>query len=480
MFLANIKATMKKCMEFGHNMNLISDIILSWDCCADNGEIADILDWVDQKNKELVVNITKNKLSESGSWFYDEKTGEIRNKNNSFFQIRGLQQYREDQLVMEQPILIQNEIGYLGVLCKKINGVLHFLMQAKIEPGNVNKIQISPTIQATKSNFMQKHGGKRPAYLDYFLNARPENILVDQIQSEQSMRFLGKRNRNIIVFVDEDVEVLSSHRWMTLGTIKCLMKCDNLVNMDTRTVLSCIPYSVTPISNEEKREISELFSDKALFYSMFSLPRHSDIVKVFRHINNYKMLHGCENKFVPLAEMHTWDFTDSGIVRKSGYPFKVIFCDIEIEGREVTHWSQPLFEAEGMATFGLIICEFDGVLKFLVQAKPEVGCFDSIELAPTVQLEATLTKEEYSEIDRLFFTLMENGTEIRNDVILSEEGGRFYHEQNRNLILRVSQNQIGKLPEGYFWLDYATLNELVQYNNILNIQLRNLLSLLEI
>lgn len=41
-------------------------------------------------------------------------------------------------------------------------------MQAKIEPGNVNRIQISPTIQATKSNFMQTHGGKAPAYLEYF------------------------------------------------------------------------------------------------------------------------------------------------------------------------------------------------------------------------------------------------------------------------------------------------------------------------
>lgn len=461
-------------------MNLIYDIVLSWNSCADNGEIADILDWVDQKNKELVVDIRKNKLSESGFWFYDENTGEIRNKNNSFFQIRGLQQYREGRLVLEQPVIIQNEIGYLGILCKKINGVLHFLMQAKIEPGNVNKIQISPTIQATKSNFMQKHGGKKPAYLDYFLNARAENILVDQIQSEQSSRFLGKRNRNIIVYVDEDVEVLGSHRWMTLGTIKRLMKSDNLVNMDTRTVLSCIPYSAISISGEEKRMLSEVFSDKALFYSMFAQPRRSDIVKVFRHINNYKMLHSCENKFVPLAEMHSWDFTDSGIIHRSGYSFKVIFCDIEIEGREVTHWSQPLFEAEGMAVFGLITCDFDGVLKFLVQAKSEAGCFDSMELAPTVQLEAMLTEEEYSEIDRLFFALVENGAETRNDVILSEEGGRFYHEQNRNLILRVSRDQIGELPEGYFWLDYATLNELVQYNNILNIQLRNLLSLLEI
>lgn len=459
---------------------MLKEFIRSAKAFPDDKEYCSILEWVGQKNSCLKVQITKNRLSDSDKWFYDEASGEIRNTNNSFFQIRGLQQYRDSELVLEQPVLIQDEIGYLGIICKMINGVLHFLMQAKIEPGNVNKIQISPTIQATKSNFTQKHGGKKPAYLDYFLNAKPEDIIVDQIQSEQSSRFLGKRNRNIIIKVNEDIEVLPSHRWMTLGTIKKLMKIDNLVNMDTRTVLSCIPYSQYNISEDEEKELYDEFTDKALFNSMFCENDHSEFVKVFRYINDHRMLHGCENRIVPLTELSSWNFTDDGIVHKKGYPFKVVFCDIEIEGREVTHWTQPLFEAEGMAVFGLITAVFDGKLKFLVQTKPEAGCFDSIELAPTVQLEAAVPEEEYSPIDRLFFSLLENGGEIRNNVILSEEGGRFYHEQNRNIVLRASPEQVGELPRGYFWLDYKTLNTMVQFNNVLNIQLRNLLSLIEI
>ncbi len=442
-------------------------------------EIKDIKQWVDCKNKTLKVKINKIGLSESGFWYYDKSSGEIRNKNKSFFQIRGLRQYREGKTILEQPILIQDEIGYLGIICKEIDGILQFLMQAKIEPGNMNKIQISPTIQATKSNFTQKHGGKRPAYLDYFLNAKPKDIIVDQIQSEQSSRFLGKRNRNIIINVDEDIEVLPTHRWMTLGTIKKLMKIDNLVNMDTRTVLSCIPYFTEELSDLEKCEIYEMFSDKTLFRSMLD-ENEQDFVRVYRYINDYKMLHSCENQIVALTELNNWDFTDSEIVCKTGYPFKVIFCDIEIEGREVTHWTQPMFEAIGKAVFGLITAEFDGKLKFLVHAKPEAGCFDGIELAPTVQLEASVSESEYSEMDKLFFELMSNGAEIKNDVILSEEGGRFYHEQNRNIIIRVKSDAVKSLPEGYFWLDYRTLNEMVRYNNVLNIQLRNLLSLLEI
>ena len=100
-------------------------------------------------------------------------------------------------------------------------------------------------------------------------------------------------------------------------------------------------------------------------------------------------------------------------------------------------------------------------------------------MAPTVQLEASVPESKYSPIDKLFFKLLENGAEIKNNVILSEEGGRFYHEQNKNIVIKVDPIQVGELPEGYFWLDYKTLNQMVQYNNVLNIQLRNLLSLLD-
>ena len=66
------------------------------------------------------------------------------------------------------------------------------------------------------------------------------------------------------------------------------------------------------------------------------------------------------------------------------------------------------------------------------------------------------------------------------DRILSEEGGRFYQEENRNVIMLADKDEIEELPQGYTWSDYGTLNILTQINNCLNIQLRNLLSLLEV
>ena len=141
----------------------------------------DNLAFIKQNNKNIFVDINKTSLSKCQPWFIDD-FGMICNQKKTFFQIFGIKQYQDNYEIRQQPIIIQNEIGFLGIICKEINGVLHFLMQAKIEPGNINKIQLSPTIQATKSNFMQKHGGKEPAYLSYFTNVDKYDIIVDQIQ----------------------------------------------------------------------------------------------------------------------------------------------------------------------------------------------------------------------------------------------------------------------------------------------------------
>lgn len=453
-------------------------IARSW-CVQDSAinPLEELLEWINERNKTVAVEIHKIRLEDSDFWFYDEKNGCICNRNHSFFSITGYRRITDGKCV-SQPIILQEEIGYLGIICKEIDGVMHFLMQAKIEPGNINKIQISPTIQATKSNFTRKHGGATPPYLEYFLNAEKYEIVVDQIQSEQSSRFYKKRNRNILIRVEDELPLLPSHRWMTLGQIKRLMREDNLVNMDTRTVLSCIPYAKLQLTAAELFGLSDGFHNRALFRSVFVGGEVNRLPKIYQYVNNWKMFTESERTLLPLYELPDWEMREQEFVCKHSYPFKVVFCDIAIEGREVKRWTQPLFEANGSATFGLLCCEENGVLKFLVKATPEVGCFDGLELGPTVQWEAGEVQTTDS-VGRLFANRLSQGIGVLFDHLLSEEGGRFYQEQNRNVLLKADKWDLPELPEGYFLLDYRTLNELVQINNILNIQLRNLLSLLE-
>lgn len=314
--------------------------------------------------------------------------------------------------------------------------------------------------------------------MEYFTNKDEYEVIVDQIQSEQSSRFYKKRNRNIIIRIDEDIEVLSSHKWMTLGQLKQLMKIDNLVNMDTRTVIAGIPFVFSNFSERELKEIETIFVDKALFKSIFNDSSLKEITDIYKYINNYKMFSEIKSEIVPLNKLNNWNITDEGVKSKKDYNFSVIFCDIEVEGREVRKWTQPLFKAEGLATFGLFTTICKGIRKFLVKCVPEIGAFDGIEIGPTVQLESV--EKELDEVSVLFIKYWKEKKGILYDVVLSEEGGRFYHEQNYNIIIEVKESEIKVLPEGYFWIDYKTLNTLIQINNCLNIQLRNLLSLLEV
>jgi len=460
---------------------MLNDLINSWTTNQGIHSIKDIFQWIAEKNKSLQVEINKISLDESKFWFYDKSFGSIINKNKTFFSICGIQQYENGSLVVEQPIIIQNEIGYLGIICKKINGVLHFLMQAKIEPGNINKIQLSPTIQATKSNFTQKHGGKKPAFLEYFINAKPNQTLVDQIQSEQSSRFFKKRNRNVILIVDDHINEPDTHRWMTLGQIKELMRHDNIVNMDTRTVLSCIPFAMMNTTSGELKSIENKCKDLTLLHSLTGCPDYHILTEIFHTFNNYKMFSDVETKLIDLYSLKHWHMENKAFFCDYPYPFRIIFCNISIEGREVTQWTQPLFEAAGIATFALICCVDQGIKKFLVHAKAEIGCFDGMELGPTIQQEARNVEEDGNEIIDLFHSKMLIKEGIIIDVMLSEEGGRLYHEQNRNIIIEIEKSELPiDLPKGYFWSDFKTLNTLTQVNNCLNIQLRNLLSLLEV
>ena len=115
-----------------------------------------------------------------------------------------------------------------------------------------------------------------------------------------------------------------------------------------------------------------------------------------------------------------------------------------------------------------------------MRLKPEIGCFDSIELGPTIQWEASHNAEQDDSVEKMFRETLSAGEGIQCDVLLSEEGGRFFHEQNRNVMIDIGDRILEPLPEDYLWVDYGTLNYLVQVNNCLNIQLRNLLSLMKL
>lgn len=463
--------------------NRFVQIIESWKTIDNEfNSINDIIEWTNELNSITTVNVEKIKFNDNDFWKYDKINDCIKNSSNSFFKITGINKVNDlnGEVISSQPIIVQPEIGYLGIIAKEFNGKLFFLMQAKIEPGNINKVQLSPTLQATRSNFMQTHGGKQPNYLEYFINNSKYEVIIDQIQSEQSSRFYGKRNRNIIIVVDDDISIDCWHKWLTLGQIKELMKIDNLVNMDTRTVISCIPFALRRFCNDDIAKIKRIIDDEAIFNSMFDNSECGiSVNKVFHFLNNEKMFDFTTTNLVGISSLKNWVY-DGYELKSNINNFKVIYCNIEIEGREVRSWKQPLIEANEPYIFGLLCTNVNGKIKYLVKTMKEIGCFDKIELGPTVQSTLSSLIKSENEVEKIFLKAYRDDNNKVFEGIFSEEGGRFYHEQNKNCLVYINYNEVDKLPDGYFWLDYYTLNLFTQFNNCLNIQLRNLISIISI
>lgn len=436
----------------------------------------EIRQWIERRNREVEVKVEKIPFAEMKMW-HSEQDGSIRHDSGKFFSIVGIDvqtDYGKNNH-WQQPIILQPEVGYLGILTKEIDGVLYCLMQAKIEPGNVNCVQISPTLQATKSNYSRVHAGKSPNYLEYFVNAKPENIILDQLQSEQGARFMRKRNRNIIIKVDEDVPVMEDFRWMTLGQIKELMHYDNMVNMDTRTVLSGLKISdyITPLDG--MRGMSQFGRDMVL-----SATTNHAYISTRDHLSwltNLKAKYDLFVNFCSINDIPDWKKTETEIVRDDQRFFKIIGVNVTISNREVATWCQPLVEPMQQGLCGFIIKKINGVYHFLVQAKLECGNFDVLELAPTVQcLTGNIPADV--KLQPEFYQYMVNAKkeQIIFDALQSEEGGRFYKEQNRNLMVEVGDDFPLELPERYTWMTLRQIYKFLRFNNYLNIQARSLIS----
>jgi len=447
----------------------------------------DCLAWLEDQRKQTHIQIDKIPFSKLRKWHFHKNTGNLCHESGRFFSIEGAHVRTDWCVVSEwsQPIINQPEIGILGIISKEIDGILYFLIQAKIEPGNINYVQLSPTLQATKSNYSKVHKGETPEYLEYFLDRTKITVLLDQLQSEQGARFLKKRNRNIIIEVNEDIPVKDNFCWLTLGQIIKLMEYDNVVNMDTRTVISGIQFGSLGNEIMERNKNVDICQNDYSGYHSDLLTSMSDnagalntIDDIISWITNLKTTYELDVERIPLRLVQGWHKDDHEIYHETRNYFSVIAVEVEIGSREVKSWTQPLIKAAQEGIIAFLIKKINGIYHFLVQAKVEAGNFDILEMAPTVQCITGNYRNASSE-DRppfLDFVLNVTPENIKHSTFQSEEGGRFYREQNKNLIIEVDESFPLDVPDNYAWLTLNQLKQFIKYNNYLNIQSRSLLA----
>ncbi len=382
-------------------------------------------------------------LSKSSSWYF--KNGKIVHKSGRFFEIIGL---------ANQPFIDQREIGTLGFLIRERKQKKEILVQAKIEPGNLNTIQLAPTCQATKSNSLMVHGGSEPPFSHLFTKEHPQ-IISTTLQSEQGSRFFKKRNRNILAVSSQKLDTLDSHQWIPVEKILALLSEDYLVNTDARSVLTCCPWDKLvgwiPFSRLEDNFSKELrlSYNQSIKSSQFENMKKDLITE--QQKNN-------PAKIIPLDKLVDWEITDLEISPRIKKPFRVRYLKVTAKNREVPEWDQPIVDSYEEGLINLLCGRINGVLYFYFSIIAEPGLYNNAELSPTTG--------NYSNYPK---------AKIIKSVLQSDEGGRFYQDTTRYQIVDIGE---ANLTFPGYWLNLAQIQDLLLKNGWFTNEARSAISLL--
>ncbi|MFC4534487.1 NDP-hexose 2,3-dehydratase family protein [Sphaerisporangium dianthi] len=423
--------------------------------------------WWADRHRATRFEVRRIPFAKLDRWDFEPGSGNLAHESGSFFTVEGLRVRNDDRRSWSQPIINQPEIGILGVLVKDVDGEPHCLMQAKMEPGNVNTLQLSPTVQATRSNFTRVHRGGTTRHLEHFAGSGRGKVLVDSLQSEQGAWFWHKHNRNMVVEATAEVPEHEDFRWLPLHRLRRLMRRPNLVNMDARTVLACMRF--TP-----PEDAADPFTG-ALVRSYRARSGLHTTAEVLSWLTEARTRCDWRTRLIPLGEVSGWSRTDDEILHDEGKSFRILAVEVEAGNREVTRWSQPLLAPRGKGLAAFLTRAVDGVLHLLVQTRLEPGLRDVVELAPTLQLSAGDDPGDRPYAREL---LAADRGRVRFDTVMSEEGGRFYHAQTRYLVVEADPGLPPEVPEDFRWVTVRQLMDLLRHGHYVNVEARSLIACL--
>ena len=398
--------------------------------------------WFRNQKKKNKITTKVDYLSNLKKW--ESNTQNIVHESKKFFKIVGIKIvsnfYKKD---WDQPIIVQNEFGILGIIKNKKND--KYLLQAKVEPGNINKLQLSPSVQATKSNYSQVHGGKKVPYVNYFLNNKKVKLIN---QSEQGFRYLNKFNYNALIEIDKQFKIQSNFFWFSLNDLVKLINKKNIINMDTLSVFS------SHIKKEER-----------------DIPLNST-KKLKSWILKYDKKYHMKINFIPLVNLKDWIYDNKSIFHKKKKHFSIIGVNNRTNKREINQWSQPIIKGKDMALAGYIVKKFNNTNHYLCRyiLKPglktsTLTCTVNTSDIKNYNVENNLSLFQKKIIKDILLNKKHNINSLF-DNILSDEGGRFYHCQIRYKAIFLNANFKINIPPTYIWVSQNQMINMIKNKKI--------------
>ena len=443
--------------------------------------------WLDERRAGSDLSVHPISLKELRNWEINRSDGFLKLQHDSgrFFSVEGLRIKTNfgPRAQWDQAIIRQNERGLLGIAVRIREGVLEFLMQAKIEPGAINSVQLSPTIQATRSNYTRAHRGKSPEYYELFADYHAEGRWITRLpQIEQTTRFIGKQNTIALLLLPEENQIAAcgNFRWCTLRDLKEMYLVDNNLNMNTCSVLACLPpmfgsAAVTSGSQLLSSSPAAAALLERLYGALSASPRSgSDMDNTMVWLNEMRERFQITYQRRGIDELEGWKLGEDEL---SSDWFSVIGVRVKAQ-REVAEWDQPLIAQHEPGLSVLAGRSINDEPHFLFQAKCDCGGDPAVHLAPTVSCSIPSRRRGTAEAPPFLDKVMNiPQDDFVFNVTLSEEGGRFYHYYINYKILWDEDFPEHDIPVNFRWIPYRAVFELVRHG-YLNIEARSLFGFL--
>ncbi len=413
-------------------------------------ELKKIYNWLNKQKIKQKIIVKEINLSNLHLWNY--KPSKIFHSSKKFFSIFGIRVKSNfyKNRTWDQPIIHQNGNGILGIIRRNTGKQPEYLMKANVEPGNINKLQISPTVQATESNYTRVHGGKKIEYLKYFLNFKKS--LINIKQTEQGFNYLLKKNKNIIINSNLKIKALEKYRWIKKDNLISMIKRKNILNMDTLSVFSC--------------SLKKNKSDKPL--NTLNI-----INKWLKKMNNKYYI---KIKKISLNNMKNWTLAKNKIFHNKKSYFSIIGIDVKAKSREVSYWSQPIVQHQSTHFAGFIITKINSTTHYLVKFIVEPGyksgsitCSVKTSNINNYKNNNNLSAKSKYLLNKYFFN--KKNSSVKYDAIQSHEGGRFYKSQIRYMVVEIYDKQNIKFNENYKWISQNQMIGMIK-KGLLDIEAR--------
>jgi oxidase EvaA len=423
-------------------------------------------------------------FADSRQWSFAD--GFLRHRTGGFFALGGLRvRARTPELdCLEQLVILQPETAINGFVVRRRGGRAEVLFQGRVEPGNVDAMQLAPTVQSTEANYRRLHGGAATAFLEWFTGERAAPILYDELQSEEATRYYGKYNRNVAVDASAhgDLPLPAAFRWYDKAAIAAFVLHSNVVNTDARSVLAGLDWAVLA---DDGRPFAHHAAGTfgARLRTSYEAPPSRDEqtdADVFAWLARLRVRSSARHDVVPIDELQNWIVEPDAIrerVREHGFCARQFA--VRAVGREVSAWDQPLIDSDGTGRLVLALQLRDGLLRVLIAARHEIGFLEGVQGGASVTIVPGERANPDDRVEAVLLAAIASGrARVLHSCRQSEEGGRFWHDENDYEIVEVDPGL--ELPASPFhrWLTLAQVRRLIGVPGTFSMEFRGVLALL--